>query len=161
MRERRAAKEKDQWCWTGTDFHSARSAILSQTSNLKVTSTKGTSSGDAKGHHALEATSGRSTMDKLHTVTKTLCTKDTRQGSFVSRTSTAQDAVKATNASTVIVGSGMRPYQRTKKDATRVDSKERKGFHHIEAIIVTPQEEGLNSKAYKEELKIGWLRNSH
>ena len=71
---------------------------MSQTSNLKVTSTKGTRSKDAKDHRVLEVISGTDTMDKVYMVTKTLCTKDTRQGSFVSRTSTAQDAVKATNA---------------------------------------------------------------
>ena len=114
-----------------------------------MTSTKGTSSKDAKSHRALEVTCGRNTMDKVHMVTKTLCTKDTRQGSFVSRTSTAQVAVKATD------GSGTKDCQKTKKDATCVDSKEQREYHHTKASIVRLQEEEKSSKVYKQELTTG------
>ena len=62
-----------------------------------MTSIKGTNSKDPKGHRALEATSGRDTMDRAHMVMKISCTKDIRQGSFVNRMSTTQDAVREGN----------------------------------------------------------------
>ena len=73
--------------------------------------------------------------------------------------STAQDAKKAMNAWTVTDGSGMSLYQRTKKNATFVDSKAQKEFHLTEVDSVQPQEVEKNTTASGTKSLIGLQKN--